>query len=66
MNQYGGREPGDPAKAAEAVLRAVDSPDTPLRLVLGADALDRARAKLSALEKNYAAWESVTRGTNIG
>lgn len=66
MNQYSGHEPGDPAKAAAAVIRAVDSPDTPLRLVLGGDALDRARAKLSALEKNYAAWESVTRSTNIG
>ena len=65
MSHYQGHEPGDPAKAAVAVMQAVDAPEPPLRLVLGADALDWARGKLSALAKNYDAWESVTRSTNI-
>jgi len=35
-----GRQPGDPGKAAEAMLAVVDSKDPPLRLMLGADAYD--------------------------
>src|SRR5437763_554079 len=33
-----GTQPGDPAKAAAAIVRAVGSDDAPLRLALGADA----------------------------
>src|SRR5436190_11084542 len=36
----GGSQPGDPAKAALAILAALDAPDPPLRLVLGGDAID--------------------------
>lgn len=35
-----GRQPGDPVKAAEAMIAVVDDPDPPRRLVLGADAYD--------------------------
>jgi NAD(P)-dependent dehydrogenase (short-subunit alcohol dehydrogenase family) len=35
-----GRQPGDPVKAAEAMIKAVDDPSPPRRLVLGADAYD--------------------------
>ncbi len=35
-----GAQPGDPAKAAAAILQAIDSPDPPLRLALGNDAVD--------------------------
>lgn len=35
-----GRQPGDPVKAAEAMVAVVDDPDPPRRLVLGADAYD--------------------------
>jgi NAD(P)-dependent dehydrogenase (short-subunit alcohol dehydrogenase family) len=34
-----GSRPGDPAKAAEAIIAAIDSEDPPLRLVLGEDAV---------------------------
>jgi NAD(P)-dependent dehydrogenase (short-subunit alcohol dehydrogenase family) len=36
MAHLGGKEPGDPAMAAAAILRAVDDPQAPLRLPLGA------------------------------
>jgi NAD(P)-dependent dehydrogenase (short-subunit alcohol dehydrogenase family) len=36
MAHVGGKEPGDPARAAAAILRAVDDPQAPLRLPLGA------------------------------
>jgi hypothetical protein len=50
-----GKQPGDPAKAAAAILLALDSEDPPLRLALGNDAvgesLDTAKAELAAWER---------------
>jgi NAD(P)-dependent dehydrogenase (short-subunit alcohol dehydrogenase family) len=60
-----GRQPGDPAKAAAAILAALDAEDTPLRLVLGNDAADAVFAQLDALRDELAAWEPVTRGTDF-
>lgn len=57
--------PGDPAKAITAILAAVDAPEPPLRLVLGADALAGYRAKLDSVAANLAEWEQVTVGTAI-
>jgi NAD(P)-dependent dehydrogenase (short-subunit alcohol dehydrogenase family) len=55
------RQPGDPVRAAAAILDVLDAPNPPLRLVLGADAVDRVRAKLAAVEREVAAWEQVGR-----
>jgi NAD(P)-dependent dehydrogenase (short-subunit alcohol dehydrogenase family) len=66
VSQYRGQEPGDPAKAAKAIVEAVDCEAPPLRLVLGADALRAGRAKLASLAQNYDAWERVSSGTNAG
>ncbi|MET0544725.1 MAG: oxidoreductase [Caulobacterales bacterium] len=38
MDAHAGQEPGDPAKAAAAMIATVESNDPPLRLMLGADA----------------------------
>ena len=64
MSSYRGNEPGDPVKAAHAILQAVDSNTPPLRLVLGPDALRVGRAKLASLAQNYDAWEQVSSSTN--
>ncbi len=58
-------QPGDPAKAAQAILDALVADAPPLRLLLGNDATD---AVGSALERNLAelrAWEGVSRGTDL-
>jgi NAD(P)-dependent dehydrogenase (short-subunit alcohol dehydrogenase family) len=65
ISSYVGQEPGDPAKAAEAVIRAVNADSPPMRLVLGEDALHMARAKLQTLSKNYDDWATVTCSTNL-
>ncbi|GAA4590299.1 oxidoreductase [Planotetraspora phitsanulokensis] len=44
-----GNQPGDPDKAARAVLNALDLPEPPLRLALGEDAISAIRAKLTAV-----------------
>lgn len=58
-----GAQAGDPAKAAAAVERALDAPNTPLRLQLGADAVDAVRAHAVTLLADLAAWEPVARAT---
>lgn len=60
-----GQQPGDPAKAAAAMLQVVDSPEPPLRLLLGPDALQRARDKLAGMAAEFDRWEATTRGTDL-
>ncbi len=60
-----GRQPGDPARAAAAVIAAVDHPDPPLRLVLGTDALTRARAELAARTAELETWAPVSLSTDF-
>ncbi|MDT0345184.1 oxidoreductase [Streptomyces litchfieldiae] len=44
-----GKQPGDPAKAARALLAALDLPEPPLRLALGDDAVSAIRDKLASV-----------------
>jgi NAD(P)-dependent dehydrogenase (short-subunit alcohol dehydrogenase family) len=57
-------QPGDPAKAAAAIVQAVDSDTPPLRLVLGNDAVDAIRAKHESLAAELTAWEPLSRSTD--
>jgi NAD(P)-dependent dehydrogenase (short-subunit alcohol dehydrogenase family) len=59
-----GRQPGDPAKAAEAILQALASGKIPLRLALGNDAADMIAAYLDDSRTEFSAWEHVTRSTD--
>jgi NAD(P)-dependent dehydrogenase (short-subunit alcohol dehydrogenase family) len=58
-----GTQPGDPRKAAAAIVAALDAPDAPLRLALGDDAVDAIRAKHDRLRADLGAWEHVSRST---
>jgi NAD(P)-dependent dehydrogenase (short-subunit alcohol dehydrogenase family) len=58
-----GSQPGDPAKAAAAILAALDADDPPLRLVLGADAIESVRAHLQRGSQELSAWEATGRDT---
>jgi NAD(P)-dependent dehydrogenase (short-subunit alcohol dehydrogenase family) len=60
-----GLQPGDPAKAARAILAALDADEPPLRLVLGGDAIDNIRARLDQLSDELGRWEQVGRRTAI-
>ncbi|MGP6188727.1 MAG: oxidoreductase [Vulcanimicrobiaceae bacterium] len=59
-SQFEGREAGDPARAAEAIYAVTRAPETPMRLVLGADAIARVRSKIAALEEDVGSWERVS------
>ncbi|HEY6088598.1 MAG TPA: hypothetical protein VD771_02295, partial [Gemmatimonadaceae bacterium] len=57
---YSGKQPGDPVRAAAAIIAAVESPEPPLRLLLGKAALKGARAKIDLLKRDFDAWEKTT------
>jgi len=63
-NMHGSQD-GDPRKAAAALEIALDSPNTPLRLQLGADAVDAIRDHSETLLKDLATWEALARGTSF-
>ncbi|MFB6617840.1 oxidoreductase [Streptomyces sp. NPDC056367] len=60
-----GKQPGDPVKAAAAILAALDAEHTPLRLALGNDALDAILAHADAARAEALAWEPTSRGTDF-
>lgn len=60
-----GSQPGDPAKAAAAILHALDANHTPLRLPLADDAVDAILAHQTAVEAELRQWESVARDTGF-
>lgn len=51
-----GRQPGDPAKAAELMIAAVEAGTPPLRLMLGADAYDLWDRTVAARNSDLDAW----------
>ena len=55
-----GKQPGDPVRAAAAIIQAVEAEQPPLRLLLGATALKMAYDRLDALRANFDAWRDVT------
>ncbi|KUZ38370.1 oxidoreductase [Burkholderia territorii] len=59
-----GRQPGDPAKAARAMLAIIEADHPPAHLLLGSDALRLVRAKWSALEDEIRTWEPLTVSTD--
>lgn len=65
FDSMAGRQLGDPDRAAQAILAAVRSDTPPLHLLLGSDALNRARSKLDAVIAEIDAWEAVTRSTDF-
>ena len=58
------KQPGDPVKACEAIIAAVNSPKPPVHLLLGKTALTRYRAKLEQLQQEMNQWEAVTLDTD--
>ena len=62
---YSGNQPGDPVRAAKAIVDAVESENPPLRLLLGVAALKGARNKLNELKNDFDTWEATTTGADF-
>lgn len=59
------KQPGDPRKAAAAIVEVATADDPPLRLVLGADAVARIEDKLKQVASDIASWRELSRSTDI-
>ncbi len=60
-----GHQPGDPRKAAAAILALAEADNPPAHLLLGADALKLASAKLDALRADFDGWTDLTLSTDF-
>ena len=56
---------GDPARAAQAIIEIVEVGQPPVHLLLGSDALRRAREKMDAMILEMDQWEAMTRSTDF-
>ena len=57
---YSGNQPGDPVRAAKAIIKAVESDNPPVRLLLGVGALKGIRNKINELQLDVDTWEDTT------
>ena len=64
FHDQAGKQRGDPAKAVQAIMDVVESPNPPLHLILGAIALNRFKGKLDKWREEIAAYEGVTLGAD--
>jgi NAD(P)-dependent dehydrogenase (short-subunit alcohol dehydrogenase family) len=65
LNTIEGKQPGDPVKAANAIIQMVESDNPPLRLVLGKYAYSKFRKKIAALTQELDAWEAIASNTDF-
>ena len=62
---YSGQQPGDPVRAAEAIIAAVSSPKPPLHLVLGRVAYEQVSSKLRSFSSELEAWRELSLGADF-
>ncbi len=60
-----GQQPGDPVRAAAAIIKAVASGQPPHHLLLGNDAFEGAMARLDHLREDFTAGEAVARAADF-
>lgn len=60
-----GNQPGDPGKAAAAIIRVAGEANPPLHLLLGQDAHDLATSKLRSLADEIEQWKDLTLSTGF-
>jgi len=65
LRAWSGKQPGDPVRAARAIVQAVASANPPLHLLLGRAALTRATEKLDLMRQDFQAWEETTLGADF-
>ena len=65
IRSYSGNQPGDPVRAARAIIKAVESENPPFNLFLGKVAVKNARLKLEDLKKEIDAWAEVSEGADF-
>jgi hypothetical protein len=59
-----GRQPGDPVRAAKAIITALQADTPPFRLVLGRSAVQRIRAEMDSQQREIDTWEQTSNGAD--
>jgi NAD(P)-dependent dehydrogenase (short-subunit alcohol dehydrogenase family) len=65
QRDYNGRQPGDPKRAADAIMKVTRAQDPPLRLVLGRDAYNRAERTDQGRLTELLAWRDSSLSTDF-
>ena len=60
LTRGSGKQVGDPVRAGQAIIKALESDNIPLHLVLGRIAVDSARSKIELLRRDVDAWEETS------
>ncbi|MBS7564244.1 oxidoreductase [Mucilaginibacter sp. Bleaf8] len=62
---YSGKQPGDPVRAAKAMIKVTETENPPLRLLLGEAALKGARNKVELLKTDFDTWAETSIGADF-
>lgn len=65
LKEGSGHQAGDPVRAAEAVVKITEVENPPLRLLLSAQAYERAMERVEELRKNFEDWKDLTLSTDF-
>ena len=65
MQARNGAQPGDPVKAALAIVQIAETENPPLRLALGKIAIGAIKGKIALLTKDLMAWETLSAGADF-
>ncbi|OJV14414.1 MAG: short-chain dehydrogenase/reductase [Dyadobacter sp. 50-39] len=65
QQQINGQQPGDPEKAADAMIRIAGEQNPPLHLILGTDAFGMAHSKIASFTAELESWKSVSVSTDF-
>jgi NAD(P)-dependent dehydrogenase (short-subunit alcohol dehydrogenase family) len=65
QRDYNGKQPGDPRKAAQAILQLTREPNPPLRLLLGSDAYNGAEKNDLARLEEAKRWKELSMSTDF-
>lgn len=66
VRERSGKQPGSPKLAAKAIIKAVESENSPIHLLLGKDAVRNARIQLENVTRDLEAWEDVSTHLDYG
>ncbi|MEM7592304.1 MAG: oxidoreductase [Cyanobacteria bacterium P01_A01_bin.83] len=63
IDNLSGNQPNDPEKAAEVIIKLIESNEPPLHLALGSDAVKTIQDKIERLQKDVRAWQEISAST---
>ena len=65
LEDHAGQEPGDPARVAAAILKIAASPEPPVQLLLGADAVHYATRSMAEFQAEFGRWAALSLSTGF-